>query len=44
MLHFNIPEFNDCDQFLALLARKLGRMKKGGRPDMNAAARHVSEL
>lgn len=41
MLHFNIPEFNNCDEFLALLARKLGRMKKGGRPDLNAAARHV---
>jgi nuclear GTP-binding protein len=44
MLHFNIPEFNDCDEFLALLARKIGRIKKGGRPDMNAAAKHVGVL
>lgn len=41
MLHYIIPEFSDCDQFLALVARKLGRMKKGGRPDLNAAAKHV---
>ncbi|KAK6733908.1 hypothetical protein RB195_017585 [Necator americanus] len=41
MLHYSIPEFNSTDQFLALLARKLGRLKKGARPDMNAAAKHV---
>uniref|UniRef100_A0A914C9Z6 Guanine nucleotide-binding protein-like 3 homolog n=1 Tax=Acrobeloides nanus TaxID=290746 RepID=A0A914C9Z6_9BILA len=41
MIHFNIPEFHDCDQFLSLVARKLGRLKKGGRPDLNAAAKYV---
>nr|CAD2172818.1 unnamed protein product [Meloidogyne enterolobii] len=41
MLHYNIPEFDDCDSFLALLAKRSGRMKKGGRPDLNAAAKQV---
>jgi nuclear GTP-binding protein len=41
MMHYSIPEFNDCDQFLAYMSRKLGRMKKGGRPDLNAAAKHI---
>ncbi|KAI1725843.1 50S ribosome-binding GTPase domain-containing protein [Ditylenchus destructor] len=41
MMHYTIPEFSDCDQFLALIGRKLGRMKKGGRPDLHAAAKHV---
>lgn len=42
MVHFNIPEFRDIDQFLSLVARKLGRLKKGGRPDLNGAAKYVS--
>lgn len=37
-----ISEFDDCEQFLSLVARKIGRIKKGGRPDLNAAAKHVS--
>lgn len=41
MLHYNIPDFNTCEEFLALLARKIGRLKKGGRPDINAAAKKV---
>nr|CAD2173886.1 unnamed protein product [Meloidogyne enterolobii] len=41
MLHYNLPEFDDCDSFLALLAKRSGRMKKGGRPDLNAAAKQV---
>jgi nuclear GTP-binding protein len=41
MLHYGIPEFADCDQFLALLSRRLGRLKKGGRPDLNAAAKQA---
>ena len=44
MLQYNIPEFEDCDSFLALIARKIGRLKKGARPDINAAARKVSLL
>jgi len=41
MLHYNLPAFDSCDTFLSLLARKLGRLKKGGVPDHTAAARHV---
>ncbi|VDP60169.1 unnamed protein product, partial [Heligmosomoides polygyrus] len=41
MLHYSIPEFKSTEQFLALIARKLGRLKKGARPDTNAAAKHV---
>ncbi|CAG9534947.1 unnamed protein product [Cercopithifilaria johnstoni] len=41
ILHYEIPEFKTCDEFLAYIARKGGRLKKGGRPDLNAAARKV---
>jgi nuclear GTP-binding protein len=41
MLHYRIPEFTDCDHFLALLSRRFGRLKKGGRPDLSAAAKQV---
>ncbi|VDK72612.1 unnamed protein product, partial [Onchocerca ochengi] len=39
ILHYKIPEFKTCDEFLTYIARKGGRLKKGGRPDLNAAAR-----
>lgn len=42
MVHYMVPEFRSCDEFLALVARKLGRLKKGARPDLGAAARRVS--
>ncbi|KAK0395492.1 hypothetical protein QR680_001305 [Steinernema hermaphroditum] len=41
MKHYKIPEFRECDQFLALVARKMGKLSKGGRPNMNAAAKQV---
>lgn len=41
MLHYTIGQFNSCEQFLALLAKRFGRIKKGGRPDSTAAARQV---
>ncbi|VDK72686.1 unnamed protein product [Litomosoides sigmodontis] len=41
ILHYEIPEFKTCDEFLSYIARKGGRLKKGGRPDLNAAARKV---
>src|SRR5690606_32320352 len=40
-IHFKIPHFTDPERFLPLVARKLGRLKKGGVPDIDAAARHV---
>ena len=41
MLHFSIGQFSNADEFLSLIAKKYGRLKKGGRPDINAAARCV---
>jgi len=41
MMHFNIGQFSDADEFLSLIARKFGRLKKGGRPDIKAAAKCV---
>ncbi len=41
MMIYALPRFNagDVQGFLALLARKLGKLLKGGIPDRNAAAR-----
>lgn len=40
---YNVPSFadNDCNQFLALVAKSLGKLKKGGVPNLDAAARAV---
>ncbi|XP_043846688.1 guanine nucleotide-binding protein-like 3-like protein [Dromiciops gliroides] len=38
---YGIPEFKTTAEFLALLARRLGRLKKGGTPDQEKAARAV---
>lgn len=39
--HYGIGEFSDTMGFLALLARRFGRLKKGGVPDHEKAARTV---
>lgn len=41
MLHYNLPDFSSVDEFLALLAKRQGRLKKGGIPDSGKAARAV---
>uniref|UniRef100_A0A8R1IZI5 Uncharacterized protein n=1 Tax=Caenorhabditis japonica TaxID=281687 RepID=A0A8R1IZI5_CAEJA len=41
MLHYNLADFNSVDQFLAQLARRIGKLRRGARPDMNAAAKRV---
>ncbi|XP_060679220.1 guanine nucleotide-binding protein-like 3-like protein isoform X2 [Hemiscyllium ocellatum] len=41
MQHYNIPEFRDPQEFLALLARRLGKLRKGGLPDHEKAAKRV---
>jgi len=41
MLHYNVPHFTDVNEFLALLAKRLGRLKKGGIPDINKAGKTV---
>ncbi|NXX73444.1 GNL3 protein, partial [Urocolius indicus] len=33
MMRYNIPDFEDTEEFLALLAQKRGMLKKGGVPD-----------
>ncbi|RWS28641.1 guanine nucleotide-binding protein-like 3 [Leptotrombidium deliense] len=41
MLLYNIPDFSSVGEFLALLAKKCGKLKKGGIPNTNAAAKKV---
>ncbi|XP_048738699.2 guanine nucleotide-binding protein-like 3 homolog [Ostrea edulis] len=41
MLHFKVPDFKDTSEFLSLLARRQGKLRKGGIPDINKAARMV---
>ncbi|XP_062890747.1 guanine nucleotide-binding protein-like 3-like protein [Mobula hypostoma] len=39
--HYGVGDFRDAREFLALLARRLGRLKKGAVPDHEKAARTV---
>ncbi|XP_051865039.1 guanine nucleotide-binding protein-like 3-like protein [Pristis pectinata] len=39
--HYGVGEFRDAREFLALLARRLGKLKKGAVPDHEKAARTV---
>ena len=41
MLHFKVPDFKDTNEFLSLLATRQGKLKKGGVPDVNKAAKTV---
>lgn len=41
MLHFKVPDFKDTNEFLSLLATRQGKLKKGGVPDINKAAKTV---
>jgi nuclear GTP-binding protein len=41
MMHYGLAEFSDVNVFLALLARRRGMLRKGGRPDVNKAAKLV---
>jgi len=38
---YNIPDFRDIIEFLGHIARNRGKLKKGGIPDVNAAAKLV---
>jgi nuclear GTP-binding protein len=38
---YRIPNFNTVNEFLAAVARKTGKLSKGGIPDVNAAAKIV---
>ena len=39
MLHYNLTDYSDTLSFLNLLARRMGKLRKGGVPDINQAAR-----
>jgi len=41
MLQYHISEYNGTTEFLSLIARGMGRLKKGGVPDVFMAARLV---
>ncbi|NXC05202.1 GNL3 protein, partial [Orthonyx spaldingii] len=41
MMHYNIPDFRDPEEFLSLLAQKRGMLKKGGVPDIESMAKLV---
>ncbi|XP_008935422.1 PREDICTED: guanine nucleotide-binding protein-like 3, partial [Merops nubicus] len=39
ILHYNIPDFRDTEEFLSLLAQKRGMLKKGAVPDIENLAK-----
>nr|XP_008120775.1 PREDICTED: guanine nucleotide-binding protein-like 3-like protein isoform X1 [Anolis carolinensis] len=41
MQHYGVPDFQDTMEFLAHLARRQGKLKKGGIPDHEKAAKAV---
>ncbi|XP_050979485.1 guanine nucleotide-binding protein-like 3-like protein [Labeo rohita] len=41
MDHYGIPDFQTTHEFLALLARRQGKLRKGGLPDSDKAAKSV---
>eukprot|EP00127_Corallochytrium_limacisporum_P000977 Clim_evm61s33 gene=Clim_evmTU61s33 len=41
MERYNIPEYRDAHSFLALIARKRGKLRKGGVPDIVAAGKLI---
>ena len=38
---YSLPDFNTTLEFLTMLALSSGRLLKGGRPDLNSAARQI---
>ncbi|CAL1528880.1 unnamed protein product [Lymnaea stagnalis] len=41
MLHYNVPDYKDVNEFLTLLATRMGKLKKGGIPDISRAGRRL---
>nr|XP_015193702.1 PREDICTED: guanine nucleotide-binding protein-like 3-like protein isoform X1 [Lepisosteus oculatus] len=41
MQHYGIPDFRSTLEFLALLARRQGKLRKGGLPDHDKAAKSI---
>ena len=40
-MHYKLPEFKDFEEFIVLLAKRLGKLKKGGVSDTDLACRAV---
>lgn len=41
MEHYGVPDFHTALEFLALLAQRQGKLRKGGLPDNDKAAKSV---
>jgi len=41
MMRYNIGDYSDATEFLTLLARKHGKLGKGGKPRLNMAAKSI---
>lgn len=41
MEHYKVPDFHTALEFLSLLARRQGKLRKGGLPDTDKAAKGV---
>merc|ERR1719233_493275 len=41
MIHYRLPMFETTDEFLGVLAKRFGKLKKQGLPDKDAAARKL---
>ncbi|OWF35042.1 guanine nucleotide-binding protein-like 3 homolog [Mizuhopecten yessoensis] len=41
MIHYRVPDYSNVNDFLALLAKRFGKLKKGGIPDVGKAAKTV---
>ena len=41
MLHYTIPNFSNVQEFLSLVAKRFGKLKKGGVGDVESAAKMV---
>lgn len=41
MEHYGVPDYHTALEFLSLLARRQGKLRKGGLPDTDKAAKSV---
>lgn len=41
MRHFSLPQFHNARDFVVLVAKQRGKLKKGGILDLESAARHI---
>lgn len=41
MEHYKVPDFHTAPEFLSMLAKRQGKLRKGGLPDTDKAAKSV---